>query len=199
MSTFEALLLCDLQNEIVHPDGKIGAHGIAAAVQSRNALENAATALAAAREAQCTVTHVRLGFQPSFVDCLSVAPRIAKLKASGAAVLGEWGTEFAEQVQPRAGELVVTKACVNPFFNTGLLVWLLARGVKRLAIGGVATNLVVEAAARAADDAGFEVTVLEDCCASPNAQWHLFATENILPLFGRVVSSQTWKSELRSA
>jgi nicotinamidase-related amidase len=92
--------------------------------------------------------------------------------------------------------VVFTKQCVNPFFNTGLMTWLLQRGVKELVLGGVVTNLVVEATARAADDAGFAVTVLEDCCAAPNAEWHNFSTKNILPLFGRVIASAEFLAEL---
>ena len=101
-------------------------------------------------------------------------------------MLGSWGCEFPAQVAPLDTEPVFTKQCVNPFFNTPLMIWLLRQGVTDLVIGGVATNLVVEATARAADDAGFAVTVLEDCCASPNPAWHQFAIESMLPLFGKV-------------
>ena len=48
----------------------------------------------------------------------------------------------------------------------------------------------LNAAARYADDAGFAVTVVEDCCASPNPQWHEFAITQILPVFGRIASSK---------
>jgi nicotinamidase-related amidase len=92
--------------------------------------------------------------------------------------------------------MIVTKQCVNPFFNTGLLSWLLKNGIKEIAIGGVATNLVVEATARYADDAGLAVTVLEDCCASPNPEWHRFSVEKMLPLFGRVISSSEFLSSI---
>ena len=57
--------------------------------------------------------------------------------------------------------------------------------------GGVVTNLVVEMTARAADDAGFGLTVLEDVCAAPNPAWHAFSTENILPLFATVSSTRS--------
>ena len=182
--TTTALLLLDLQNEMVEPTGKIGGGGLAKVVAARGVLENAAAALSAARARGVIVAHVRLGFRADYADCLSVAPRITKLKACGAAVLGSWGCEFPAQVAPLDSEPVFTKQCVNPFFNTGLMSWLLRRGVTDLAIGGVVTNLVVEATARAADDAGFAVTVLEDCCAAPNPAWHQFAVENTLPMFG---------------
>ena len=53
-----------------------------------------------------------------------------------------------------------------------------ARGIKQLLIGGIVTNLVVESTARAADDAGFAVTALEDLCAAPSAEWHESAVKN---------------------
>lgn len=192
MADPHALILLDLQNEMVDPAGKIGATGLAKVVEERGVLANAAAALAQARTIGMPVVHVRLGFRPDYADALSVAPRIERLKANGAAILGTWGTEFPEVLSPQAGELVVTKQCVNPFYNTGLLNWLLARGIKRIAIGGVVTNLVVESTARAADDAGLGVVVLEDLCAAPNAAWHRFAIENILPLFGEVTSSSNF-------
>ena len=39
-----ALLLLDLQNEMVDPAGKVGAHGLAAVVAERKVLANAAQA-----------------------------------------------------------------------------------------------------------------------------------------------------------
>jgi nicotinamidase-related amidase len=56
-------------------------------------------------------------------------------------------------------------------------------------IGGVVTNLVVESTARAADDAGLAITVLEDVCAAPNPEWHDFAIRNTLPLFAQISST----------
>ena len=189
-----ALLLLDLQNEMVDPKGKVGGSGLAKVAAERGVLANASRALAAARAAHMMVVHVRLGFRPDYADALSVAPRIAKLKEHQAAILGSWGTEFPDAVKPNTDELVVTKQCVNPFFNTALLALLMQRGIRRVVLGGVATNLVVESTARYSDDAGFAVTVIEDCCASPNPEWHAFAVEKILPLFGDLVSTDDFVS-----
>jgi nicotinamidase-related amidase len=191
-----ALLLLDLQNEMVDAKGKIGAHGLAAIVEKARVIEHARRALDAARDAGLDVVHVRLGFRPDYRDCLSLAPRIAALKANGAAVLGEWGTEFHPAVAPRNGELVITKQCVNPFFNTGLLSWLLHNGIQRLYLGGVATNLVVESTVRFADDAGFEPIVIRDLCAAPKPDWHEFSLTNIIPVFGKVIGIDEYETEL---
>jgi len=190
--TDKALLLLDLQNEMVDPRGKIGSGGLAKIVEERGVLANAVRARDLARRNNLPVVFVRLGFRADYADVLSVAPRIARLKAHGAAVLGTWGTEFPTLLAPREEDLVVTKQCVNPFYGTSLLNWLLSRRITRVVIGGVATNLVVESTARAADDAGLAVTVLEDCCASPNPTWHAFSIENMIPLFGEVSSSTTY-------
>jgi nicotinamidase-related amidase len=191
-----ALLLLDLQNEMVDPKGKVGGGGLAKIVQERGVVDTAAKVLEAARAKPLHIAHIRLGFRPDYADALSVAPRIAKLKESGAAILGSWGTEFPEKLTPRADEMIITKQCVNPFFNTGLLSWLHKNGIKQIALAGVATNFVVESTARYADDAGLAVIVLEDCCASPNPEWHRFSVEKMLPLFGRVMSSSEFVNSL---
>jgi nicotinamidase-related amidase len=188
-SSDTALLLLDLQNDMVEAGGKVGSGGLAKVVEARGVIANAVRALETARSRGIPVVFVRLGFRPDYSDALSVAPRISKLKANKTAVLGTWGTEFPAAIAPGENELVVTKQCVNPFYNTGLMNWLFMRGIKKIVIGGVVTNLVVESTARAADDAGFAITVLEDCCAAPNPDWHRFSIENILPMFAEISSS----------
>jgi biuret amidohydrolase len=181
-----ALLLLDLQNEMVDPKGKVGAHGLAKIVENRGVLENAKACLDAARGAGMAVVHVRLGFRADYADCLSVAARIGGLKSNRAAIVGEFGTEFHPAVAPLDGELVITKQCVNPFFNTGLMTWLMQNGIKRLYLGGVATHLVVESTARFADDAGFAPVVIEDICAAPNPVLHDHFITMIAPAVGTV-------------
>lgn len=184
-----ALLLLDLQNEMVDPRGKVGAHGLAQIVEERGVLANARRCLDAARSAGMAVVHVRLGFRPDYADCLSVAARIGGLKSNRAAIVGEFGTEFHPDVAPADGELVITKQCVNPFFNTGLMTWLMQKGIKRLYMGGVATHLVVESTARFADDAGFAPVVIEDICAAPNPALHDHFITMIAPAVGTVSNS----------
>ncbi|MEH6755929.1 MAG: isochorismatase family cysteine hydrolase [Parasphingorhabdus sp.] len=181
-----ALLLLDLQNEMVDPNGKVGAHGLAKIVEDRGVLVNAKRCLDSARKAGMAVVHVRLGFRSDYADCLSVAARIEGLKNNRAAIVGEFGTEFHPMVAPLDGELVITKQCVNPFFNTGLMTWLMQNGIKRLYMGGVATHLVVESTARFADDAGFAPVVIEDICAAPNPALHDHFIAMIAPALGTV-------------
>lgn len=181
-----ALLLLDLQNEMIHADGAVGKHGLAKVVADRRVIENAAQALHHARSVGHTVVHVRLGFRDDYADALSRAPRIEKLKGEKACIASQWGCEFPAALTPASLELVVTKQCVNPFYNTILAAYLARHGIEKLVIGGVVTNLVVEMTARVADDAGYRVQVLEDCCAAPNPVWHEFSTSSMLPMFAEL-------------
>lgn len=180
-----ALLLLDLQNDIVDPKGKFGAAGMAELASKRNVVANAARALTAARARGQYVVFVRLGFRADYADALSTSARVAHLKSSGAAVFGTWAAEFPDEIAPLPGEMIFTKQCVNPFFNTGLMNWLLRMGVTKLALGGMATNMVVDSAARAADDAGFTCTILEDVCAA-KPELHEAAIKLSLPLFATI-------------
>lgn len=191
-----ALVLLALQNEMVGPAGKMRGGGLATVVQQRGVLRPAAVALDAAHAAGWPVVHVPLGFRADYADALSVALRIACMKEHGATILGMWGSEFPAAVAPLPGEIVFTKPCVNPFFNTGLMTWLRQNGIARIIIGGVATNLVVvESMARAADDAGFYVVVLEDLCAAANPAWHRFSVDTTLPLFATVTNPEAFLAD----
>jgi nicotinamidase-related amidase len=194
-----AFLMLDLQNEMVDEKGFFGGMGLAKVVRERRVLENSAAVLDAARRHDITPVFVRLGFRPDYADALSVAPRVAKFKAAHAVVAGTWGTEFPDILKPSKDDMVFTKQAVNPFFNTGLLSWLMQRQITHLVVAGVVTNSAVEATARYADDAGFTTTVLEDCCAGGNMDHHRFTVDNILPMFCTISSSSAFIASLPKA
>jgi nicotinamidase-related amidase len=187
--TTTAVLVLDMQNEMVDPAGKVGATGFARIVEEQRLIPNIAEVIRAARAKGFAVVFVRVGFREDYRDVLSRAPRVAKLKEMKAVQVGSWGLEFPAALRPLPGDMVYTKQAVNPFFNTGLLTWLMRNGIDSVVLCGVFTHMVVDATARYADDCGFAVTVLKDCCASPDAEMHRFEVEKILPLFGRVITS----------
>lgn len=69
-------------------------------------------------------------------------------------------------VRPLPGEVVIGKHHANAFRDTALADVLRRLGITRLVICGMQTHMCVEAAARAAADAGFDVVVLHDACAT---------------------------------
>ena len=102
------------------------------------------------------------------------------------------------EVQPAAGEKIVTKRYANSFRETDLLDSLRQKGIKTLVIVGMQTHMCVEAASRAATDLGFDVVVVHDACATrplefegrtvPAEMVHAAALAAIKGTYGRVVS-----------
>jgi nicotinamidase-related amidase len=191
-----ALLVLDMQNELIDPKGKVGSKGFANVVAEKRLIEKISTVAGEMRARKLPVVFVRVGFEPGYIDVISRSSRVAHLKEMKAMVIGEFGTEFPAALAPLPGELVVTKRAVNPFHNTNLLAWLLRNGVERVVLCGVYSHMVVDSTARHADDSGLVVTVLEDCCASPDPEVHRVEMEKILPVFGTVTTMSNFLEEL---
>ena len=181
-----ALLIMDCQNDIVHPDGKIGRAGAAEQVQKRGVLGHIAELRRAASKASWPVIHVRVAFRSDYSDLLSGSPRFQQIRTIGALQDGSWGAQIHETLSPAPTDFIVTKQCVNPFYGTALGPLLLRLGLRCLILCGVATNFVVESTARYAADAGYQVIIMRDGCASFTEELHQFSFEKVLPAFGTV-------------
>jgi nicotinamidase-related amidase len=109
-------------------------------------------------------------------------------------------------VLPLPDETVICKHNANAFRDTELASVLRQLGVTKLVICGMQTHMCVEAAARAAADLGFEVTVVHDACATralafngvevPAAHVHAAALAAMANSYARVVSTDEALAEL---
>jgi len=134
---------------------------------------------------------------------------LAKGQAAASPALGDPQFQAHPDVMPRPGEPVVGKREANAFVGTDLLAVLRSLGTTRLVVAGMQTQLCVEAAARAARDLGFEVTVVHDACATrplafggvevPAAQVHAAALAALSGSYATVVSTATMLAGLPPA
>ncbi|WP_270889330.1 cysteine hydrolase family protein [Pedococcus sp. 5OH_020] len=184
-----ALVLLDYQVALCEEGPHTRLPALAHAVRERDVLTKAATVLCAARAAGVPVLHVRLAFDPTFRLRTNRSARFDAYPKDGAMLAGSPEARIVEALAPRDGEPVIDKGAVDPFVGTPLREVLAAEGIDHIVIGGVATNLVVESCARHATDAGLQVTVLEDLCASFSPEAHAFAVDTTLPMFATVASS----------
>lgn len=189
-----ALMLMDYQEAICRPEGSIGQRGIGAEVERRDVLTSAKRVLDAFREAEGRVIHVRVGFDDEYHRMTSASKGFAGMKRHRMMLDSDEESNICSEVAPVPGELVVTKGCTNAFIGTNLTEKLIGFGAKKLVLGGVATNHVVETSARYATDTGFDVTVLEDLCASGSQELHEFAISQILPGYAKILSSEDFLS-----
>ena len=187
-----ALLLVELQNDIVH-ESKIGKKGVggvlAAQVQKRGVLPKVAQLIAAARAARVPVLYINYARKLDFPR-----PKTRLHRRTGAEptlIENTWGAETHEQVAAAAQDFVLTR-CVGVDGSYGTQLYPVLRMLQRdaLLICGVSTNLAVEGIVRASVNRGFEMFVIEDCCASFPDEWHTFSITNIMPLLATVTSAE---------
>jgi nicotinamidase-related amidase len=184
-----ALLLLDYQVALCEEGPHLRMPPLAAQVAERGVLATAEKVLAAARTAGWLVVHVRLAFDPSYVLRTNRLGRFDAYPDQRAMLADSPEAQIVAQLAPAEGEPVLDKGCVDPFVGTPLRHVLAAEGITEVVIGGVATNLVVESAARHASDSGLQVTVVEDMCASFRPDFHEFSVQNMLPFFATVTSA----------
>jgi len=138
------LLVIDVQNDYF-PGGRMEVPGSPAVA------ERTAELLRAFREAGRPVVHLQhVSTRPGATFLLPNTP----------------GGEIHPSAAPRPGEIVVQKHFPNGFRETPLLDVLRTKGVDRLAICGMMTQMCVDATARAAFDLGFRCDVAGDACAA---------------------------------
>jgi nicotinamidase-related amidase len=173
-----ALVLIDLQQGIV---------GMDLAPRSGTDVVAAASALAVRfRAAGAPVVLVRVAFAADFAD----APRQPvdqPMRRPDGGLSPGWSELVEGLAQP--GDIHVVKRNWGAFHGTDLDLQLRRRGVRAIALGGIATNFGVESTARQAWELGYEVLLAADVCASVSAELHDMAVRWIFPRISRVVSS----------
>jgi biuret amidohydrolase len=181
-----AVVAVHYQNDVVHPEGKIGA-GV-------GVVETAARLLAGARRAGVPVVSVRIVLPAE--GAVTNSPIFAAAVASGAVAEASWGAQFHERLGPEDGEPVVTHSRINAFFGSELQTVLAGLGARRLVVAGVATHSSVEHTARHAADAGYEVVVAADACAAGDPELHAAALRVLEPHVARVATVDEILEEL---
>ena len=160
-----ALLVLDMINELVHPDGKYS-HVCLQQVTSRQVIDRTAEAIRRSRAAAIPVIYVVLAFSEHYQDWPRDSMLFGPPDPQRRFRAGTWGAAIHERLTPLYGDDIVFKRRISPFLGTSLEMLLRARDIDTVLCAGVATDLVVLSTAREAHDRGFGVTVLEDATAT---------------------------------
>lgn len=178
MASDTILLVMDMMNDLVHPEG-MGGKTYVPLMQKRGVYDATQLAISKARAAGVMVGYVRVGFSPDYAECPSGSPVFSKAVENGVFKLGEWGTEVLEAFAPQPGDPDIVKHRVSPFYATKLEPLLRAQGIRRLVLSGVSTNGVVSAAVREGHDRDYACVLLEDCCAGATTDEHEHALSGL--------------------
>lgn len=186
---FSALVIVDVQNDYCHDDGalaKAGRH-VAAVRAMVPALKEV---LRRARASGVYVIHVRMAnTELTRSDAYREHRRRRSDSKQRVCEEGSWGARFYE-IEPLAGEPIVTKHRYSAFFGTDLETLLKVRGIRTVILAGVTTDVCVETTARDAFMRDYDVVVLSDCTGLDNQQAQEATLARIDRYFGRVNVSE---------
>eukprot|EP00928_Gymnodinium_smaydae_P026503 TRINITY_DN20793_c0_g1_i2.p1 TRINITY_DN20793_c0_g1~~TRINITY_DN20793_c0_g1_i2.p1 ORF type:complete len:502 (+),score=100.66 TRINITY_DN20793_c0_g1_i2:355-1860(+) len=152
-----ALVLIDMQSDFLEPDGRVGQHYQDTPV--RSGMAGCQRLLAACRAAGMTIAHSR-------------SHRYGANVRDDLVGSDDKGYELHPSLQALPGEIVVDKWTFGAFASTPLEEELRARGVERILLCGVLSNVCVFATASQAVDRFFRVCLVEDACAAFDTEWH---------------------------
>jgi gluconolactonase len=178
-----ALIIQDLQNDVITEGGAFASSGAPAHAKKQNVVENLKKLATAMRKAGGTVIHIHYIVEPGSPGLKLNAPLFRGLAESNAVVRGTWGAAPVDGLEPQKGDVVVEKMRMNGFHGTKLDTILQGFGIDSLVITGAWTNFSIEHTARHGADSGYEVVVATDGTSTINDEWQNaginFALQNI--------------------
>jgi gluconolactonase len=166
-----ALIIQDMQNDVIIEGGAFADSGAPEHAKSQNAVENVRRLAEACRAAGVPVIHVWYIVEPGAAGLRQNAPLFEGVKEANALVRGSWGAAPADGLEPQEGDHVVEKMRMNGFFETRLDILLRGLGVDTIVITGAWTNMSIEHTARHGADAGYRVWVASDGTSTTGDEW----------------------------
>jgi nicotinamidase-related amidase len=199
-----ALLVIDLQNDFLAPDGYLAKKGYDLS-PLRAILPAVNRVIDAARAAGCLIVFTRQGHRADMADMAGYDRRERKRtprKNAGILLRGTPGFEIVPEIKVRAGDVVIDKTANGAFTYTELEPVLRAQGITHLLFTGCTTDVCVHSTLREANDRYFECLLIEDACASGDAYAHAAAVHMVTVeggIFGAVASFDAVVAALRRA
>jgi nicotinamidase-related amidase len=190
-----AIVLIDLQNDVIRNEQGPFYGSIAAQVREKKLVENVVRLTEGARQAGAAIFFITVVRRRDYAD---VVNQLSEFVAAGKApppkeqvslVEGTPGARLVDELQPAPEDYVLVKKRRNAFHSTELDFHLRSRGVTTIVIGGVATDLGVENTVRDAWDRDYNVVVVEDICVTAPPANHAHAIKSVFPRMARIMTT----------
>ncbi len=159
-----------------------------------SAVDAATRALQEARRAKMLAVFTKIDFLPDYADVSPLNRTFSAIKAHGLFAPGT--NSIVASLEPAAGEPVLTKDRFNAFCGNALAELLRGQGISHLVLAGISTSGVVLSTFADAIDRDFDVTILSDCCADPDAELHTTLVTKLFPRSATVLTAKAWANSL---
>ena len=193
-----AMIIQDLQNDVIIEGGAFAESGAPAHATAQNVVGNVADLAAACRSAGVPVIHVWYIVEAGAPGLKLNAPLFQGVKEANALVRGSWGAAPAEGLEPQDGDHVVEKMRMNGFYDTQLDILLRGLGADTIIVSGAWTNMSIEHTARHGADAGYEVVVPSDGTSTTGEEWQNAALNYAMTNVAKVATCAEIKTALGS-
>jgi ureidoacrylate peracid hydrolase len=193
-----ALVLGDLQNGFLHPNGAYGRAGLSnpdiAALPGR-----LAPLVRLARQRGVPIVATLFTLVPGRGGAPLISPHLKSLRpflGKGDFAPGSWGQQLVDELGP--ADIAVEKIAYSAF-HASRLEWVLRKcSIKELYFTGIVTNGGVASTVRDAHVREFECAVIEDGCAAFSPQLHAAAIDGLRPV-ARITSVADVMRDLAAA
>ena len=187
----DALLVIDVQKEVLDPKGTLGGDLPKVADELLAAVR---TMVDWAHDQVVPVIWIRMAFRPGYIDA-PLSMREAADDMAGRLVDGSWGANICDDVGQREDDFVITKKRPSAFFGTDLDWLLRGLGAERLIVIGTSTNWAVESTVRDADSLDYRVVIAREATGARMGDMHEPSLRTMGTRFAEVVSVSDVVSE----
>ena len=190
--TKSALIIVDMQNDFIHPNG---AFGWLARQQPERSIDQQFLAstissvkkLAEAfRKAGRPVLYIAHVVKPNYSDAAFPYWRGAGLKEKQFIVEGTWGAQIVDELAPQKGEHLVIKKGFGGFSNTPLDTILRNLGVNTCVVTGVTTCVCVSTTIRGGGEYNYRMIIVNDATAEIQREQHEAELKTMARVFADV-------------
>ena len=167
-----ALIIQDMQNDVMMEGGAFAASGSPQHAREQNVVENIRRLAEACRARGVMIIHVWFIVEQGAPGFTLNAPLFEGVLDQNAMVRGTWGAAPVAGLEPQPGDHIVEKMRMSAFEGSRLETVLRSGGRDTIIDTGAWTNMSIEHTARTGADKGYFVVVPQDCCSTMNADWH---------------------------
>ena len=167
-----ALIIQDMQNDVVMDGGAFADSGSPAHCREQNAIANIRRLADTCRRVGIPVIHVWFLCEPGYPGITLNAPLFEGLTDANALLKDTWGGAPVAGLEPQAGDHVVNKMRMSAFEGTHLDALLKSERRDIIIETGAWTNMSIEHTARTGADKGYTMIIPEDACSTMNHDWH---------------------------
>lgn len=191
------LLLIDLQRAFVSPDGDLAKRGRDIS-HMRKAADYCAQLAGAARACQIPIVWTRMMVRADYADGgRMVEDLLPHLKASGALRRGSPDVEIEPSLGVKAEDEVMDKPRNSAWIGTPLDIYLKARHIEKIIVGGVTTSMCVDTTVRDLGQRDYATFVVKEAVADFDQARHDAALNVMSFGFARVIGFNDCLTALR--